>query len=160
MEPLDANARATPEDMDPQIAGYIRANRGTYTRGAISQRLVEAGHDRAEIDAAWERLAEQEPMVDVRGRNLAQYVWVVYGLGAAIILLLTIGGLSFLGVVWLVAYLLAGFWPARALARQRPDRAVEMLFLIVGAPLVFLFIGGGICFATVLVFLAGMGGVQ
>lgn len=34
---------------------YIKQNRDRYTREAIERQLREAGHDQAEIDAAWER---------------------------------------------------------------------------------------------------------
>ena len=39
--------------MKREIAGYILANRDTYTRDAITQSLIRAGHDPGEIDAAW-----------------------------------------------------------------------------------------------------------
>lgn len=34
---------------------YIRQNRDRYTREAIDRQLLEAGHDRADIEAAWQR---------------------------------------------------------------------------------------------------------
>jgi hypothetical protein len=39
---------------NPEILGYIRANRGTYTREAIDRELREAGHSQEAIDAAWQ----------------------------------------------------------------------------------------------------------
>ena len=42
--------------MDPQIDEYIRQNRDRYTREAIRQQLIAAGHDRSAIDAGWERV--------------------------------------------------------------------------------------------------------
>ena len=43
----------TPEAPDP-IADYIRANRDQYTRDAMRDRLIEAGHDPVAVDAALE----------------------------------------------------------------------------------------------------------
>jgi hypothetical protein len=42
--------------MDPRIDEYIRSNRATYTREAIRAQLVNAGHDPADVDAAWDRV--------------------------------------------------------------------------------------------------------
>jgi hypothetical protein len=41
--------------MTTDIDDYIRANWDRYTRAAITQQLEAAGHDRAAIDAAYER---------------------------------------------------------------------------------------------------------
>ncbi len=40
--------------MNPEIVQYIREHRGTYTREAIRQHLIDAGHAPEEVDAAWE----------------------------------------------------------------------------------------------------------
>jgi hypothetical protein len=47
--------------MNPEVLRYIQENRGTYTREAITQTLLDAGHSRADIDAAW---AAAEPEAD------------------------------------------------------------------------------------------------
>ncbi len=39
--------------MNPEIVQYIREHRGTYTREAIRQHLIEAGHAPEDVDAAW-----------------------------------------------------------------------------------------------------------
>jgi hypothetical protein len=39
-----------------EIDEYLRTNRDAYTREALTRRLVESGHDPAEVDAAWARL--------------------------------------------------------------------------------------------------------
>lgn len=49
--------------MNPDPAAideYIRANQARYTREAVRQQLVAAGHDPASIDAAWERVSASE----------------------------------------------------------------------------------------------------
>jgi hypothetical protein len=150
--------------MDPSIADYIRANRGQYTREAITQQLVQAGHDRAAVDAAWEQLATGEAPAGRQGTNLAPYVWIVYWLGAGIILTITLiavvgsgGGAGFagFGIGWLVAYLLLTYLPARAMARARPIGGGGMLAVIVGVPLLVVLIGGGICLGTIAIILSG-----
>ena len=40
--------------MNPDIIRYIQEQRGTYTREAIRQHLIDAGHAPEEVDAAWE----------------------------------------------------------------------------------------------------------
>lgn len=41
--------------MSREIDDYIAANRSRYTREAITERLTAAGHEPAEIEAAWRR---------------------------------------------------------------------------------------------------------
>jgi hypothetical protein len=128
--------------------------------------LVQAGHARDAIDAAWEQLAaEAQPLG--AGRNLAAYVWVLYWLGAGIIGAFTVlsslgsgSGPGFslgFGIGWLVAYLFVAYWPTRAFARARPVGAGGMLAVIVGVPLVILLIGGGICLGTIAIIAGGLG---
>ena len=47
--------------MDPRIGDFISKNRKKYTREAITQQLVEAGHDPADIDATWAALDTPDP---------------------------------------------------------------------------------------------------
>jgi len=51
--------------MDPKIDDYIWENRERYTREAIREQLVAAGHDPAAVDAAWDRVAG-EPAAPTR----------------------------------------------------------------------------------------------
>ena len=44
--------------MDPEIVQYIRDHRDTYTRKAITQHLLDAGHTQEAIDAAWRQTVE------------------------------------------------------------------------------------------------------
>ncbi len=130
---------------------YIRSHRDRFTREAITAELEEAGHPRAEIRAAWERVAE-EPRTPEPDR-LGGYAWYMYWLGAVLIglydlMLLTSGGLTLLGVSWLVAYLALAYVPIRALARARMHGVARSIGLVVAAPLVVLLIGGGICVGT------------
>jgi hypothetical protein len=45
---------------DP-IEDYIRANRNRYGRAYLTGQLVVAGHERAAIDAAWDRVSQERP---------------------------------------------------------------------------------------------------
>src|SRR5919106_3202059 len=47
--------------MDPRIADFIAKNHGKYTREAIRQQLIDAGHDPADIDATWAMLFTPDP---------------------------------------------------------------------------------------------------
>jgi hypothetical protein len=153
--------------MDQRIGDYIRSNRDRYNRDGITQQLEAAGYERPAIDAAWERIATEEPQGGAEGHDLALYVWILYWLGAGIILAITIialigsgGGPGFtgFGIGWLVAYLLLTYLPARVLARARPTGTAGAVAVVVAVPLLVLLIGGGICFGTIAIFVAGMGG--
>ena len=47
--------------MDPRIEEYIRKNRGIYTRDALRQQLIAAGHDPGAVDAALDRMGAGSP---------------------------------------------------------------------------------------------------
>jgi hypothetical protein len=154
-----------PPANDP-IRDYIRANRDRYTKEAIRDQLLAAGHDQSAIDAAWQQVAAEEPPAAAQGKNLALYVWILYWLGGAVIATITLlallgstGGSGFtaFGVAWLVAYLALTFFPARAMARARPTGGIGLLGLIVLAPLVVVLIGGGICLGTIALILGALG---
>jgi hypothetical protein len=73
-----------------EVDEYIRANRDRYTREAITAHLVAAGHDRAAVEAAWQR-AEAPPGAAARPtgwrpRWAEFFVLVILGaIGAAIV---------------------------------------------------------------------------
>jgi hypothetical protein len=153
--------------MDQRIVDYIRSNRGRYTREGITQQLLQAGYSDQAIEAAWQQHAIEGTALGAEGQSLALYVWILYWLGAGIILAITVvaavgsgGGFGFtgLGIGWLIAYLLLTYLPARAMARARPSGMGGVLAVIVGVPLLVLLIGGGICFGTIAIIAAGLGG--
>ena len=39
-----------------ELDDYLRANRDAFTREALTRRLVDEGHDPAEVEAAWTRI--------------------------------------------------------------------------------------------------------
>jgi hypothetical protein len=151
--------------MDPRIADYIRANRTQYTREAIRARLIEAGHSPEEVDWTWDRLGEAEPMAPPGPSGFRWYVWMLFGLCAVLIAIPTVitaasgqgFGFAPFGVGWLVAFIVVAVWPALWFARQRPSSALGWIGMILVVPVVFLLIGGGICYATIFVIASGLG---
>jgi hypothetical protein len=149
--------------MDPRIADYIRANRTRYTREAIIQQLIAAGHSKEEVEASWDELSQKEPISRPAGTNMATYVWVIFWLGAAAIVvfmvagLLSGGGLGGFGVGWLIAYLGIGVWPALWFARSQPGSAAGVVAVVLAVPIVMVLIGGGICLGTIVVVMQSMG---
>lgn len=76
--------------MDPKIGDYIRENREKYTREAIREQLIAAGHDPAVVDTELERMAGQSaaptPPTGWRPRWRELLVLVVLGaIGAALV---------------------------------------------------------------------------
>ena len=70
--------------MNQQLLRYITANRDTYTREAITRRLIARGHDPAEIEQAWESIEPRSEGMLPRDRTFWRYffiyVVVLYGL--------------------------------------------------------------------------------
>ena len=44
-----------------ELDEYLRTNRAAFTREALTRRLVEEGHDPAEVEAAWARIQAEDP---------------------------------------------------------------------------------------------------
>jgi hypothetical protein len=41
-----------------ELDDYLRANRDAFTREALTRRLIDEGHDPAEVEAAWARIQD------------------------------------------------------------------------------------------------------
>jgi hypothetical protein len=89
-----------------EIDDYLRANRDAFTREALTRRLVESGHDAAEVDAAWARIergpishaeAGEAPVEAPKGR-------VGIGTSALIILTILVYGASILAAAFTIQY--------------------------------------------------------
>jgi hypothetical protein len=153
-----------PGGSDP-VRDYILANRDTYTREAIIEQLVAAGHAKVAVERTWEQLLPGEPMRGRAGTNMAPFAWVIFGLGAVVLLAGPVlgifsegngGTLGFFGVGWLVAYLGVGVWPTLWFARQRPRTALGVVALALAVPIVMVLVGGGICLGTLFVIFQSM----
>jgi hypothetical protein len=88
---------ALPDD----LIDYLQAHRHAYTREALTGQLVQAGHDPAEVEAAWRLVEVLALRSQSMGSRFTQDVTVilgglivlVYGIGIALALLgASIGG--------------------------------------------------------------------
>jgi hypothetical protein len=149
--------------MDPRIADYIRANRDRYTREAIRDQLIAAGHAPADVDRAWEELSRPESGWEMPNAasarapsgGLAVYVYLIYlvGLLAAVALAIAFFSSSQRGyaVVFLVVYAVIGLLAARWLAGSaQPQSGVGWASMLIGVPIIFLLLFGGSCLAGIL----------
>jgi hypothetical protein len=145
--------------MDPRIADFIRANRKRYTREAIRQQLVEAGHDPADIDATWEMLHAPDPdEAGVAGEGFWGRFWLyLIGLNVAVFLLvvLSTGALAFGGVVLAIVLAIAlgigALISWGIVAATGPAKMGRTTAMVIGGviPLIFAFLIGGTCYGLV-----------
>jgi len=93
--------------MNDQIAEYIRANRGRYTRQAIDDQLKAAGHPAQSIEAAWVAVGPPEG---------AEPVLPGVRYGPVVLGLLILGGVAtaiagrdsyFGAALWVLSYLIS-----------------------------------------------------
>lgn len=62
--------------MNEKLVNYIRANKGTYTRLALTKQLLEQGYSASDIDEAWDALEEEAATKNLPQDNLPQRsVW-------------------------------------------------------------------------------------
>ena len=74
---------------DRRIADYISANRGKFTREAITQQLLDAGYEQGSIDATWAVLDAPDPD-DVVGEGFWGRFWI-YLIGLNVVAFLLVG---------------------------------------------------------------------
>lgn len=132
--------------MDQGIADYIRTNRDKYTRGAIRDQLLAAGHDQAAIDEAWEAVEADAPgnPPEPSRAGIVIYVLVWYVLGALITLPIALGA----GLVWfIVLYLVVGGVVAYLVTRIQVAGAGWLLAVPL-VPIAFALIAFGTCVAA------------
>ena len=150
--------------MDPRIADYIRANRRTYTREAITQQLVEAGHDRAEIERVWAALEAPDPDAVAGEGFWGRFALVLIGINVGVFLVvafatgmlgaLQMGG-GIVAVIFAVVLIIGALisWGLVALTGPTKLRPTTALMVGVAIPLLFALLIGGACYAM----LGGMG---
>jgi hypothetical protein len=140
------------------IVDYVRANRGQYTREAIREALVAAGHAPEEVDGVLdEEFRLPSESIDVRRYGLL-ILAIAYVLGAVVIGLVwdgsakTFSAIDFLGaftagLIFLLPALLVGIVVILIVNRKRVSRAQAMRSLLVGlaVPMVVLLAMTGIC---------------
>jgi len=137
-----------------RILQYILENRERYTRNAIRDQLLAAGHDAEAIDTAFraaDAVAQASGTLDLRPRAAAIalvgyiVVWVLFGLYlGAVDLFAALGVLAvYLGVGLLVS--LAVIYSSGGLRRATPERVVAALAASLVIPFVILFGLVGFC---------------
>lgn len=73
--------------MDPRVADYIRVNRKKFPRQAITDRLVAAGHDPAEVERSWLALDARAPAAVLGRGRTGRWALIVSGLTFASLIL-------------------------------------------------------------------------
>jgi hypothetical protein len=147
--------------MDPRIEEYIRANRRTYTREAIRQQLIDAGHDPAAIDATWEMMHAPDPdEAGVAGEGFwGRFFLFLVGLNVAVLVLVglgtgMLGSLQAYSVVLIVLAVALGIGALISwgiVAAVGPEKLGRTTAMVIGAvvPVVFALLIGGTCYALV-----------
>ena len=148
--------------MDARIADYIREHRSKYTREAITQQLIDAGHDRESIEATWTALETPDPD-DTAGEGFwGRWFLILIGINVAVVLLvgLATGSLFVserLGLLGILAVALAigALISWGIVAATGPAKMGRTTAMVIGIaiPLVVALLLGGTCYAL----LSGMG---
>jgi hypothetical protein len=127
---------------DPRaIDDYIRQNHDRYTREAVRDQLLAAGHDPAAIDAAWARVDEGRPAATPLGwrPGWREYLLllVVGAIGAAIVWAGEPYGAGMIAPVAYAVILTVGFGAAKLISilidRGSSTAAAVFLGLVGGA---------------------------
>lgn len=117
--------------MDPKsdpIRDYILANRDRYTREAIREQLLAAGHSADDVDRTWEEVAATQPQP--RRTRLS-------GLAIFAIVLLVIGAAFGAFGALLVASLNASYYGSDDGAGLRFFLVYAVLYVLIGSMLVW-----------------------
>jgi hypothetical protein len=151
------DTRYAPPEPTSDLVAYLRTNSGRYTREALTQRLVAAGHGPEAIAAAWAVIEVEDDAAGVRDRRgqTAAIIATAYFVTWLLVVVLAIipsGGGTYSPVVLLAGVLaVALFIPgiiavaiaksAGWLRRASVSRVVAFSFL----PLLILFALAGTC---------------
>jgi len=149
-----------------ELDDYLRANRDSFTREALTRRLIDEGHDPADVEAAWARIETHptsqpapsgEPVQPPMGRAgigtgaLIVLTVLVYG-GAILAAGATIrygGAVSILMIVYVIAVLWGLVYSIRKLLAA-PTRGIGWAPIWGAFGVAFvIFVGlSGACFAA------------
>lgn len=146
--------------IDPRIADYITANRRKYTRQAIRQQLIDAGHDPTEVDRTWAALEAKDPDAVIGERFWSRFALIVIGINAAVFVLVAVltgmlayvqAGAMMLPVIFAVILAIGALIAWGIVALTGPDKMGPTTALTVGisVPLLFALLIGGSCYALI-----------
>ncbi len=141
--------------MDPRIADFIRANRETYTRQAIRERLINAGHDPAAIDATWAALETPDPDAVVGEAFWGRFWLFLVGLNVAVfvVVFLLTGMVNsvVLAVVLGIALAIGALIAWGIVVATGPTKMGRTTAMAIGGviPIIFALLIGGSCYALV-----------
>jgi len=119
-----------------ELDDYLRANRDAFTREALTRRLIDEGHDPADVEAAWARIgagpinqwaASDGPVSAPRGRA---------GIGTFLLIIAVVlgyGYVTFLGLAGIVVS--AAYGPSGG-AQSGGHPAATILALVYGIAMV------------------------
>ncbi len=133
--------------MNPEILRYIRSNRDTYTREAITRQLIAAGHDPAEIEQAWESIEPRSEGMLPRDRTFWRYFFIYVGVLYGLTFVVYALGIGELAII-LGIFLLLGAMISTRMVRSSTavaKGAASGLLIAVLVPFVFLVIIAGLC---------------
>jgi hypothetical protein len=139
---------------DRRIADYISANRGKFTREAITQQLRDAGYEQAAIDATWAVLDTPDPD-DVVGEGFWGRFWI-YLIGLNVVAFLLVGvatqlipNATGIAAVLGIALTIGAAIALGIVAVTRPTRLGRGAAIAIGGivPLIFTFVIAGSCYA-------------
>jgi hypothetical protein len=146
--------------MDPRIADFIAKNQGKYTREAIRQQLIDAGHEPAAIDATWAALYSPDPdETSVAGEGFwPRFFLFLIGLNVAVFLFVALstgmlenlgGGGGALAGVFAVALGIGALIAWGIVAAVGPARLGRTTAMVIGGviPIIFALLVGGSCYA-------------
>jgi hypothetical protein len=149
-----------------ELDDYLRANRDAYTRDALTQRLIDAGHDPNAVEEAWSRIgagsisqwtASEAPVEAPRGQagigTILLAIALFLGYGGAILLAgvaISYGSaVSILMIVYIVAMIAGLVYSLRRLVgAPQTGRGWGPIWIAVGLS-VTIFVGlSGACFVA------------
>jgi hypothetical protein len=144
--------------VDQSIADYIRVNRDKYTREAIRDQLLAAGHAPGAIDEAW-RALEAEPLAEAPGTTARKvrtgWAIVLYAAGLLSLLVAAVSALvqpnssRVFFILFLAFYAVAGYFVVRWIARWRPLTGFgQLMVAIFVLPVMFFLVVFGSCLAA------------
>src|SRR5688500_1288927 len=141
--------------MDPRIADFIRANRETYTRQAMREQLINAGHDPAAIDATLAAREAPDPDAVVGERFWGRFWLFLIGLNVAVFLLVfLLTGMVHsvvLAVVLGIALTIGALIAWAIVVATGPTKMGRTTAMAIGGviPIIFALLIGGGCYALV-----------